>query len=952
MNRYQKYCKPQLAEALHTLGLDKVFHRAQGANLYYRNEQDQEQEVLDLLGGYGATLLGHNHPDLIEVAKHSYDQLLPFNNQFSLRQGAALLAEKLNRLLKEETGWSEDFRFSFTSTGAESVEIALTHAERKRSEQVDLLAEEAEFSLSSLAEDDELTFQLTDEQCQLLGVECHEHPEKLMTLIRHFNAEQVARQPHFVALKNAFHGKLASSIQLTHGSMYREHYHHLGLKVHFIPVAEIEQRMEPLQRETTAFVFSVKKRGKTVSLIQKDIPMICAILAEPVQGEGGIHCLTEDDAQRLHQARAFWQCPLIADEVQSGSGRCGSLLAGRDIGLRPDYVVLSKALGGGIAKIGFVAIRASMYCHKFDLVQSSTFGEDEHSAAIASAYLDLLYADNKQRLQQVHELGETIQSRLTRLKEAYPDVIADVRGRGLLIGIEFNSQADAPSIMFRGMDYQESLGYVVTGFLLNQHHIRVAPSSSAPNVVRLEPNLCLTHHDIERLMTAFEDVCRIIQYQDAYYFLKHLSQPVATRNVRQSLKDFRPYFPELPARPETEADVKVAFVNHLISSDWMWQVDPSMEGVPIEESDYLLKRLGFDWRAAPFPPMRVTSATGVTGDFILYPLAVTSAEIEQMMKNNDLEKIREAIRERVEAARDDGCKVAGLGMFTSVATNNCKSVKVPGIGLTTGNSLTVGMAIEMVLQTVEEKQLEIHKTAVIGAAGNIGAVYAAIAADFSEQLILIGSGRHGSQKRLLKAVYGIYETIWSEILAGKKDSRLGTIIGEHPQLQEWLNHPERAPEQSIGQLIYELMQDQSIQAPIVLSDDIELIHQCDLVVCATNASSSFLDVGLIRPNAIVCDVSVPHNISQEALETRPDIVCIRGGVVSTPNGASLDARARAYLNAGEVYACMAESLTLGLEGEYGHYSYGDLSKSQVTRILDMAKKHGFGLAGIKSLESM
>lgn len=985
MNLYQQYCKPSLSGALHALGLDKTFHRASAGKLYYTDEQNNEQEVLDLLGGYGAVLIGHNHPRLIDVATRNYAIQRPFNNQFSVRNGAAELALQLNGLLQEEAHCKENFLFSFTSTGAESIEIAITHAERARFELVEKMAEEAAFSLSSVCSlsgeaassgsslyDWREQFEITEQQLQMLNIDKVESLSQLTQAITAFNQQQLNKQPHFISLKNAFHGKLASSVQLTHGEMYRKPYQHLGLNVHFLPVAEISERVEVLANELHTPLFKIKKVSNKLVLETLPLPMVAAILVEPVQGEGGIHCLTEEDAQALHQVKKTLRCPLIVDEIQSGSGRCGSLLAGKAIGLKPDYVVLSKALGGGIAKIGLVAIKESAYCKGFDLVQSSTFGEDEHSAAIAREYLNILHENNGAVLNTVRTVGEALKSRLQALQQAFPDIIRDVRGRGLLLGVEFIPLENAYSVMFRGINYQESLGYVTTGFLLNNHNVRVAPSSSAPNVVRLEPSIHLSLEDIDTVINAFEEVCNVIRHQDAYYLMRYLSTGAEKRATRENLVDFRPHFSKNLSH-DKPADAKVAFVNHLISSDWMTQVDPSMEGVPVEETDYLLRRLGFDWRAAPFPPMRITSKTGATVDFTLYPLAVTSAEIEEMLQCNDLEKIRDAVNERVATAQADGCKVAGLGMFTSVVTNNCKSVRAPDIGLTTGNSLTVAMAVEAVTQELQQKQTSVKRAAVIGAAGNIGSVYAAMISDFAEQVILIGSGRRGSNKRLLKAAYFIYESCWHEMIQDSHDliqdthddsiqdthakashsTALAAKIKAHPKLKNWLENTDLVPTEKLGQLIHELMTEHyGYDSPILVSDDIEMVHNCELVVCATNASSSFLSVDLLGQGAVVCDVSVPHNISQEDLEQRPDIRCIRGGVVSTPNDESLDTRARAYLKEGQVYACMAESIVLGLEGDFDHYSYGDLNKQQVTRILAKAKKHGFKLSEVKDSESM
>lgn len=956
MNNYQKFCKPSLSRALSTMGLDKKFHRAAGTHLYYADSKSgQEMEVLDLLGGYGATLLGHNHPELVKVAMDSYRESLPFNNQFSIRHRPAQLAERLNGIFKEEANSHEDFLFVYCSTGAEAVEIAIEHAEISRIQRLSKIMDEIGFAVSLLERLSDTGLTITDEFSEKLKVSNSVRADELAAAIKAYNHQQFDKKGHFVSLENAFHGKLTSSVQLTYGKAFRAPFSHMGMNVHFVPIATLSENIERLRLETLKFAILPKVKNDQVRLEWVELDGISGLFVEPVQGEGGVRCLTVDDAEALHQAKNIWQCPIIADEVQSGSGRCGSFLAGKAIGLSPDYIILSKALGGGLAKIGLVAIKQSIYAPGFDLIQSSTFGEDEHSAKIALAYVDYLYQEVNDTFGRINALGERLKSRLQEVHQRFPDVVSDVRGRGLLLGVEFKSQALASSAMFRTMSYQQSLGYMISGFLFNQHHIRVAPSASASNVVRLEPNICMTEADIDHVFDAFVDVCQAIQYQDTYYFLRFMLADFHYRAPRTELKDYRGTSNTVV--PSTAAQVKVAFINHLISSEWLWQIDPSMEGLPREASDYLMEKMDFDWRSMPLPPMKVKSLQGVDVEFVMYPLFVTSAQIKQMLNNNELERIREAVNERVQTAKNDGCKIAGLGMFTSVVTNNCKSVRVPDIGLTTGNSLTVAMSVEAVVQHLNHSNTHLEKVAVIGAGGNIGAVYSAMVSDLSEQIIMIGSGKNGSRKRLLKSAYSLYQDCWDSLAAKKEVAGVARIVRQHPQVQRWLDGTDALPEQqtsrTMGEVIFNLMATTYQEnAPVVLSRSIEHISDCKLIICATNASEAFIDERLIQRNAIICDVSVPHNISQAVIDKRPDITCIRGGIVSTPYQESLHPSARAYLEEGQIYACMAETIVLGFEQYDEHYSYGDLSKEGVVKILEMSKKHGFGLAAIKSQQSM
>lgn len=950
MNRYSQYCKPSLNHGIYAMGLDRVFHRAEKGTLFYLDEQGNEQAIIDFLGGYGAALIGHNHPRMIDAAMKNFQHQVAFHNQFSVRDAASKLAERLNALLKEENNQQEDFYFSFTSTGAESIEVAIKHAEMARRSETQQLIEEMQFALSQIKRlPTEGKLELSVAQRELLNLSEDATLSDFVTAVGEFNEQQLNIQPYFIVLKNAFHGKLMTSIQLTHGEMYRAPFAHLGVQAEFLPLNELDCAEAMLNDKHNATLLLPKIKGHTVKVSIEPLRLATALLVEPVQGEGGIHCLTAEHSLCLKKLSQTLGCPIISDEIQSGSGRCGALTAGSQIDLKADYIVLSKALAGGVAKIGLVAICKSKYQAGFDIIQSSTFGEDDHSANIALAFLDELYDPNLNLLAAIKQQGEAIKARLGELQNIYPDIIKDIRGKGLLIGIEFNTDMPLDSIWLKSIVYQGFMGYMITGYLFNNYNIRVAPSSSAPNVLRLEPTIHITEQELSQLIAGLHDVCKVLKNQDSYHFLKHLTTSAEVRSSRTELADYRAFYANL-AQNHTPADVKVAFVNHLISADWIWQVDPAMEGVPDVEAKLLIERLGFDWRVVPFPPMRMTSVTGKTVDFILYPLSVTSEQISVMLENNELDAIRRAVSERAQTAQQDGCSVAGFGMFTSVVTNNCKSIRATDIALTSGNALTVGMTKLAVLEHIENHDMQIDKVAVIGSAGNIGSVYATIMTEHCQQLVLIGSARMGSKKRLLKAAYKIYSDIWQMVTSHAPLTGIVKVVAEHPKCQQWLADEAAAPV-DLPAALFELFS-QSKEGLVVIADDISEAYDCSLIMCATNASEAILDVQKLPKNALICDVSIPHNLSENDLALRPDITCIRGGIVGTPNGESLDGRARAYLSQGQIYACMAESVILGLEGVQQHYSYGDLCKSQVDEILAMASRHGFTLAGSKNEGSM
>jgi predicted amino acid dehydrogenase len=169
---------------------------------------------------------------------------------------------------------------------------------------------------------------------------------------------------------------------------------------------------------------------------------------------------------------------------------------------------------------------------------------------------------------------------------------------------------------------------------------------------------------------------------------------------------------------------------------------------------------------------------------------------------------------------------------------------------------------------------------------------------------------------------------------------------------EWLSQ-DFLQQKNIGKTVYAWFEQFAPSEQLIkVSEDLNDIQQADLLVCAANSSESFIEERYLQKDVLVCDIAVPHNISEDLLNERPDICCLRGGIVSTPHSESLDLRARAYLGAGQVYACMAETIVLGLENYNSHYSYGNIDKHQVKKIMGYATSHGLALAGNKETESM
>jgi ornithine--oxo-acid transaminase len=219
------------------------------------------------------------------------------------------------------------------------------------------------------------------------------------------------------------------------------------------------------------------------SLINKNT---CAVLVEPIQGEGGI--ITPQDGW-LKQLRALCDennILLILDEIQSGLGRTGKMFAYEHEGIQPDGLILGKALGGGLLPVSAFLSSKEVMNHFNPGSHGSTFGGNPLAAKVASKALDLLINDNL--IENSMIMGNYLK---TKLQEINLEFIKEVRGKGLWIGVEFNKTISAKKICLSLMN---------EGILAKETH---------ETVIRFAPPLTITKAEIdwamEKIIKVFRD---------------------------------------------------------------------------------------------------------------------------------------------------------------------------------------------------------------------------------------------------------------------------------------------------------------------------------------------------------------------------------------------------------------------------------------------------------------
>jgi acetylornithine/succinyldiaminopimelate/putrescine aminotransferase/predicted amino acid dehydrogenase len=680
----------------------------------------------------------------------------------------------------------------------------------------------------------------------------------------------------FIALQKGFHGKTIGAVQLTASQDYREPFEIPGLTVHRVRANDITHLEETFARagSLAGFVF------------------------EPIQGEGGVQPIDAAFAQRAAALCAARGIPLIADEIQTGMGRTGRFLACEALGVSPDYITLSKALGGGLAKISATLIRRDRHIDKFDVLHTSTYAEDDYSSGIALKTLELL---DEAALAECRRKAGRLMRGLRQLMAAYPDIIVDVRGRGLMIGVEFRRMLDHPKFMFRLLTTQDDLVFVLVGYLFNTHRIRVAPTLSDPQTIRLEPSLLIDDREIDRFIAALEDVCGKLRQHDVIGLTRYfIEDPDRRSDATRVASDAKYVIYEEPSYWKRELDpppIKVAWLFHLMNADDMISLEAGAAALTMEERERYLRHFGPRSNPIVMSSVDVRSVTGASVRFYAILLPHTSRQMKQALEEHDFFRVRHSIDKAVTVARHIGCDVIALGQYTSIVTRNATTFNLPHIGVTTGNSYTIALAIDAIAHARETRGLDAAAAtlAVVGASGNIGQTCAEILAAHYGRTILVGSDKPSARRRL-----------------GELQARL-------PRAE--------------------------------ITTDPMAVAQADVVLAATNAPDPCLFAHHFAKNAIVCDLSVPTAVSRDVQALRPDVLLLNGGIARLPFGE--DHGIIGFpLPAGQVYGCMGETMLLGLEGVRDATFTGMLPVENVFRLKAMADRHGFSLAEYKLKPTM
>ncbi|MCL6591634.1 MAG: aminotransferase class III-fold pyridoxal phosphate-dependent enzyme [Firmicutes bacterium] len=950
--KYTELCRPKLGKLLKLAKLDVIYHRAEADRMYYCDEFGKERQVIDFLGGYGASLFGHNHPDLVRAAREFYEQKRVFNAQGSCRAEAAMLAEKLDQMMFARVG--RHFVSTFASTGAEAIEAAMKHAELAAVKKLDHIQKELAGQMSKykkLYQKGVLrpAADFYEMSLEHLGLRESDGLEKIFAAILEYNRFLFLTPPRFISLKKSFHGKTTGAVQLTYNENYRLPFHRIGPRCVFIDPPRIQTLDEQIKKRELKYL-SLEMYKNELHLVEKSFYNIAALFIEPLQGEGGIHVISKEVIKQCRIAADKYHFPLVFDEIQSGMGRTGTFLFSEQSGVSADYYTFSKSLGGGLAKISALLIDQTMYEKEFSLIHTSTFAEDGFSAHIALESLKLL--NDSGLMVKCQAQGAKLKAGLVRIWDSYPEIIEEVRGQGLMLAIQFKSQSGSGSNLIRLISRENYLGYIIAGHLLHESGIRVAPTLSSNSTIRLEPSAYIADESIAILLRGIERVCEIIQKENGFELIKYMVRDVAG-TVQTPIRDYKRILPKRKHDPEIR---KIAFLGHFVTAEHLALWDRSLENLNSRERKDLVDQIHESIGPIVFDPLVVHSATGEKVEFYFIGLAVDSEIMYRYLKQKNLKLIREKITKAVEMAVDLGCSVVGLGSYTSIVTQNGKSIATDSIAITTGNSLTVKMGLEAIFQAASRQGIALCEATagVVGATGNIGSIYSIMLAEKVAELILFG--RKGKEKDLEKVAADIYHNLFQHIILAQKNGTGGQLTGmalkikESRTFQKYLHAGMAEPEMK-EPFYQEIAREFGKLSPVKTSTDLYGLKNCQIILSASNDSNPIIFPEMLGDHPVIInDISVPMDTDERVAMEKKNATVILGGIIRLPDNPEF------YIDGfplekGMAYACMSETILLGLEGITENYSYGNITKHQVEKIGAIAKRHGFELGQLKTERS-
>lgn len=281
--------------------------------------------------------------------------------------------------------------------------------------------------------------------------------EGAMKLARKYGVSKAPTKYKIISADESFHGRTFDTLAATGHDYYHVGYGPLSPGHVLVPYGDIKALEAQMDDD------------------------VCAVLLEPIQGEGGVHVPSDEYLQQVRALCDKHDALLIFDEVQTGVARTGKWFAYMHSGVKPDILTFAKGIGGGFPVAGFAVPERLVHVFKPG-DHGGTFGGNP--LACAAVYATLTTIKSEGLVDKVAEKGEYFKNELRKLQEKYPDKVTDVRGCGLMLGMEVAGEGKP----------------IVESCLANN----VIVNCTAGNVIRIVPPLIISKEEIDIVVAALD----------------------------------------------------------------------------------------------------------------------------------------------------------------------------------------------------------------------------------------------------------------------------------------------------------------------------------------------------------------------------------------------------------------------------------------------------------------
>lgn len=413
---HEHYLNNQMVRVLRTIGYDRNYKKALGQYLY----DDNNNEYLDCLSGFGVFAIGRNHPTVISALQETLTLELPNLVQMDVSLLSGLLAKEILKTTPDNLE-----KMFFCNSGTEAVEAAIKFA------------------------------------------------------------RYTTKRPRIVYCEHGYHGLTMGSLSLNGEEIFREGFGPLLPHCSSVPFNDLDALEKALSTKDVA-----------------------AFIVEPIQGKG-VNVPDDNYLPEVERLCTKYGTLFVADEIQTGIGRTGKFWAIDHWNVKPDMILMAKALSGGFVPVGGVAMTTKIMDTVFNrmdraVVHGSTFSKNNMAMAAGLASLHVIHEEKL--VENSAKVGNDIISSINAMSGQY-EFLKEARGKGSMIAIEFQSPKSLGLKAAWAMLEAANKGLfcqMITIPLFKEHRVLSQVAGHGMNVVKLLPPLNLTQKDRDWIVNSFD----------------------------------------------------------------------------------------------------------------------------------------------------------------------------------------------------------------------------------------------------------------------------------------------------------------------------------------------------------------------------------------------------------------------------------------------------------------